>query len=778
MTLPSLIWGSPEWTLAALSLAAVSAAVLIWGYARASGAPGVRLIAGTLKAMGFTALILFLVEPLLSGTRPRSGANLFALVVDNSQSLAIRDSGDADPRGERLHRALLADETWQARLGQDFDLRSYLFDTHLRSVKDYSELTFDGAGTSLHTSLAALSSRFRGLPAAGVLLFTDGNATDEDHVAWNELPPVYPVVIGRERPPRDVSVERITVSQTNFESAPVVIRADVSAAGYAGERVVAELLDEAGSQIQRQTAEAPTDGKPLSFRFQLRPSQAGVSFYTVAAAASGQDDEVDETAEDATSANNRRAAVVDRGGGPYRVLYVTGRPNWEFKFLRRALAEDDQLELVGLVRIARREPRFTFRDRNDSSNRLFDGFDHPDEESAERYDQPVLVRLGTIDENELRDGFPAAADQLYRYHAVILDDVEAAYFSQDQLTLLQKFVGQRGGGLLMLGGVDTYDAGAYRRTPVGDMLPVYLTGQSAAAAGEYRLALSREGWLQPWVRLRDTEDQERLRLSGMAPFQRVTRVGNIKPGASVLAQVTDAAGQAHPALVAQRYGQGRVASLLIGDLWRWGMRREAVDNDDLEMSWRQTVRWLVADVPERVEMQTKPRANSPSGAVDLTVRVRDPEYLPLDNAQVNLRVTAPDGGEVELTTEPSDAEAGAYTASYVPRQPGAYRAAANVRAPDGSQIGQREAGWAAQGAADEFNRLTPNRGLLEQIAQKTGGEVVALEDLDGLVADLPNRKAPVEEPWIYPLWHHPLLFLVAIACLIGEWGLRRIKGLP
>ena len=78
------------------------------------------------------------------------------------------------------------------------------------------------------------------------------------------------------------------------------------------------------------------------------------------------------------------------------MLYVSGRPNWEFKFLRRAVAEDEQVQLVGLVRIARRQPKFDFRDaaRPQSTSPLFDGFDHPDPETAERHDQPVLVRLG------------------------------------------------------------------------------------------------------------------------------------------------------------------------------------------------------------------------------------------------------------------------------------------------------------------------------------------------------------------------------------------------
>src|SRR5256885_11023024 len=39
--------------------------------------------------------------------------------------------------------------------------------------------------------------------------------------------------------------------------------------------------------------------------------------------------------------NNSTVLAVDRGHGPYRILYVAGRPNWEFKFLNRAAQEDE-----------------------------------------------------------------------------------------------------------------------------------------------------------------------------------------------------------------------------------------------------------------------------------------------------------------------------------------------------------------------------------------------------------------------------------------------------
>jgi uncharacterized membrane protein len=782
MTMPSLIWGSPQWIVGALLLLGLATLALSWSYARARTSPSVRLGAAFLKALGFTALGLSLLEPLLTGTRPRRGANAFAILADNSQSLLIRDDNAAGTRGDWVRARLRQEAPWRTRLGQDFDVRSYVFDSHLRTAETFGALEFDGTGSALVTSLSALSKRFRGLPLAGVLLFTDGNRTDTGDVDWSKLPPVYPVIPPTRGVAKDIGVVSIAASQTNFESAPVVLRVDVRTDGFRGEPVVASVVDEAGKAVERQEAAAPGD-RAMSFRFQFRPEHKGVSFYRVNAFAASERGEFRENngarSAEQTLANNSRLVVVDQGAGPYRVLYVSGRPNWEFKFLRRALAEDEQVQLVGLVRVARRQPKFDFRNRGDQSiSPLFKGFDHPDADSAERHDQPVLIRFNT-DEVELRDGFPQAADELYRYHAVVLDDLEAAFFTQDQLALLRRFVSQRGGGLLMLGGPDSFIDGKYDRTAAGELLPVYLNRAAGAEPAErdYRLALTREGWLQPWVRTRRTEEDERRRLEAMPPFQTLSRVGTVKPGAVVLAEVRDATGQTAPALVAQKFGKGQVAALLIGDLWRWGIRRENVSDDDLDRSWRQTVRWLVSDVPGRVEIDARPKAGTASPAVALTVRVRDAEYRPLDNAKVTLKVSRAGGDTIMLDAEPDSQEPGVYTATYVTKQPGAYRFLATAVAPDGSAVGERETGWAAQPAADEFARLEPDRGYLETIASKTGGRIIDGADLESFVASLGTRSAPITESWTAPLWHHPLYFLIAITCLAAEWGLRRINGL-
>jgi len=793
MTNVPLIWGSPDWLWVALGLFGIATIAILASYARrsATASPRVRLLCALLKGLGVTALVLCLLEPLLTGSKPKSGANAFVILADNSQSLGIRDDRAARTRGEWMKDRLAKESPWRTRLGQDFDVRGYLFDSHLRAADDFETLTFDGESSALATSLSALSRRFRGLPLAGVLLFTDGNRTDTGNVDWSQLPPIYPIVPPSNNATKDVGVQNISISQTNFESAPVVLRADVAATGFPGESIVATITDEAGKDIERQELTASSDNKPLSFRFQFRPEHKGISFYRVRTFPA-HDEETSKQAEtdahaasastrEQTLANNNRLVVVDQGSEPYRILYVAGRPNWEYKFLRRALDEDQQVQLVGLLRIALRQPKFDFRDpREQSTNRFFKGFDNPDADTAERQDQPVLVRIGTLDEAELRDGFPKTAEELYRYHAIVIDDLEAAFFTQDQLTLLRSFVAQRGGGLLMLGGPNSFADGKYDRTPLGDLLPVYLNNRAFAPSpggvNAYRLALTREGWLQPWVRMRKTEEEEQARLASMPSFQTMSHVGAIKPGAVILSEVRDQAGALSPALVAQQFGKGHVAALLIGDLWRWGLKRENPEESDLERAWRQTVRWLVADVPHRVEVAVNPKADAPS-SVSITVHVRDAEYRALDNAKVALRISHPESPDLPLDAEPVGNEAGTYTATYVAKQPGPYRVTAVATAPDGSSLGEKTAGWAAQPSADEFARLEPDRAFLKTLASKTQGEVVDAGHLDSFVKSLPSRKVPITEPWTSPLWHQPLYFLIAIACLTAEWGLRRINGL-
>lgn len=791
MMFSAIVISDRDWLLPAAGFLVVAILLLVWTYRRAHVDKKLRTACAFLKLLGVAALLACLLNPLWTSQRARPGANFLAIVADNSQGMNIKDRGDTRTRGESLTN-LLAPQPgdWQAKLENTFQVRRYVFDSRLQSTRDFAELGFEGRASAIGGALRTLTERFRGQPLAGVLLLTDGNATDlpDGKLDVAGLPPIYPVVIGRDDPINDISIQKVAVSQTAFEDQPVTVQADIFAGGYAGRMITAQLLDQSGHPVQElhQRATRETD----TFRFQLRPEKPGLSFYRLRVSARDELGQFTqpETSVEATLANNTRIVTVDRGKGPYRILYVSGRPNWEFKFLNRALAEDEQVELVGLIRLAKRERGFgsiEFRSRpGESVNPLFRGFDRTTEDT-EGYDQPVLIRLNTKDAAELAGGFPKAADILNGYHAVILDDLEAEFFTRDQMSLLQKFVSERGGGLLMLGGAESFHEGKYQHTAIGEMLPVYLDRSLASPpppVGGYRLNLTREGWLQPWARLRDNEAAERKRLTEMSALQVLNRVRDVKPGASVVAEAVDERGTKHPALVAQRFGNGRVGALLIGDFWRTGLRDEATRSDQ-DKAWRQMMRWLIADVPERIQFTAEPKRDDPNQALALQVRVRDKEFKPLDNATV--RITVRDGADttdgtnnsVRLNAEPALTEAGLYEAQYVPRVTGGYLAEAAVTDADGVEVGRAQVGWSADPAAEEFRSLKPNRALLEQLARQTGGEVITMNNLAAFVDKLPSRNAPITENVTTPLWHQPTVFLLALACFAAEWGLRRWKGM-
>jgi len=808
MVWAEIYFSNTHWVWPGAILFVFGMALLFWTYRLPGLSGGVKAACIGLKLLGLAALLLCLLEPTWVGQRAKPGANYFVLLADNSQSLELADIGQ--PRGTQLKSTLEGPSSaWQEPLDKNFQLRRYAFDMRLQSVRDFDSLDFTGRATALRFALETLQERYAGRPLAGVLLFTDGNATDlgDDSLDLNGMPPVYPVVLGETGQARDIAVEKVGVTQTAFENAPITIQVNIRALEVPGQTLVAQLWSVPTPDLDAEASAAPvmeTNAVPLmeqrlrvggrdeelAARFQFRPETPGLSFYRVDVRL--EPETQTEASTEATRANNSRMVVVDRGEGPYRILYVSGRPNWEFKFLNRAMSEDSEVQLVGLIRLALREPKFEFKGRRgEESNPLFRGFDLKTEDT-ERYDQPVLIRFNTRDEIELQGGFPKTPEDLFPYHAVIVDDLEASFFTQDQMLLLHRYVSERGGALLMLGGPNSFQAGDYARTPVGDMLPIYLDEPMfSTVPGPFTFSLTRDGWLQPWARLRTTESEERARLDHMPPFKVLHPVRNIKPGATVVGTVSDPGGNIRPGLAVQRFGRGRVAAMLVGDVWRWGMKEEEAMND-MALAWRQMMRQLIVDVPDFTTLRARDQADSALQAVRLEVEPRDQAFHPLENAQVQLKIRAtlpdreatadPDAStttNATLTTEvdPALDRVGIYETSFVPRETGAYLAEAVVQDESGVERGRARTGWTANPAAREFASLPPNRPLLEQVARQTGGRIVAASDLASFAATLPFAEAPVTESWSLPLWHKAAVMLFALACFAGEWGLRRWRGL-
>ncbi len=783
-------WSPEFWLWPALTLAAVALGAVIWSVLTSKTSFAFRLALLMLKVLSVILLATCLLEPLQRTETPRKDANLFAALIDQSESLSIRDKVTGEEtRAEVLKRAVLNNKDWQTTLDEAFDFRRYFFDSRLKAVNEFASFDPTSNQSNLYAAIESLQQRLPGKPCGGILLFTDGNATDlsrgdlERLVAKSRIP-IYPVRFGG-TVQRDLAVRNVTISQTNFETSPVAITAEFEGIGFGNESITVELLDESGKIVKAESIAKILDNQKFAIKFEERPVGGGTHFYTVRArhGLSGEAIARVGRGNEATDANNLRTVAVDRGQGPFRILYVGGRPNWELKFFGRALADDDEVELISMVRVAKREPKFSFRGRRgEGANPLFRGFDDLDEEDAEKYDEPVLITMPLDNPlaDKLRGGFPRKREDLFEFDAIVLDDVEADFFSPDQRTLIDEFVANRGGTLLMLGGFGTFQKGGYLRTPIGEMLPIYLDrGSALATTKEMRLDLTREGWLQPWVRLRATEIQENSRLESMPAFQVVTPSNSIKPGASVLANVKTAEDEVLPALVVQRFGRGHSAALLIGDLWRWQMQKP--EDGDLMKAWRQLARWMVSDVPHRFDVKIN---HDDLNMLRARIELRDEEFLPLDNCRVIAKIvtgissTTETPPEIVLTATPHNSESGVYELDYSPKTAGPIRVEWTAKGANGEDLGSVKSGWVCQPAVKEYQQLNVNQECWERIATASGGKIIELNQLNDFCKSIPVHSSMATEVRVTPWWHNWMLFVLAIGCLVIEWGLRRWKGLP
>ena len=70
------------------------------------------------------------------------------------------------------------------------------------------------------------------------------------------------------------------------------------------------------------------------------------------------------------------------------------------------------------------------------------------------------------------EGLPSTMAALEKYDGVILSNVSSLKMSRQQMTLVRDYVRDQGGGLIMIGGEESFGLGGFYRTPIEEALPV------------------------------------------------------------------------------------------------------------------------------------------------------------------------------------------------------------------------------------------------------------------------------------------------------------------
>lgn len=727
-------------------VAAIALLVIAISYGRVRTLrPLDRAVLGTLRALAFLVVIACLLRPSLVVASAVPQRNVFAMLVDDSRSMRIRDAdgGGTRTRADAIAQVFADTTSLVRKLGERFALRRFRFGARAEPLGSASGLTATGTRSDLARALDDTREELSGMPLAGIVLVSDGadngstNYEDALLALRARRVPVYTVGVGRERFERDLAIDRVVAPQRALAGAAMLVEADLRIRGLRGDRATV-TVEADGRVIATETVAAPDQGDVVHLRLRVPPLAPGV--YRLAVRAR-------PIAGEVVTENNSWQASLEVRRGPDRILYLEGEPRPEFAFIRRAVANDSGVQVVGLMRSAERK----------------------------------FLRLGVRDSLELLGGFPTTREELFAYRAIILGSVEASFFTADQLRMLGEFVSQRGGGLLMLGGRASLSEGGFAGTPVGEVLPLTLTRGEPNVDGPATPVVvmpTRAGQTHPAMQLRPTLQASLSRWDSMPPLTLVNQIGTPRAGATILLAGRVEGGRSDvPVLVYQRFGRGTSAVFSAQDSWLWKMDATvAVDDDSHQTFWRQLTRWITDGTPERLEITATPSRVAPGEPVSLRAHVTNAYFTDVNDASVSVAVRGPNGTETTVPLEWSLRDDGSYVGTFTPNDSGRYELAADAKfGRDSTESASATLLVDDQGA--DVAQAERRTALLKRIAEETGGKYYELDAVGRLSEDAVFTESGVTVREAKDLWDMPAVFLTLALLLGAEWGYRRWRGL-
>ena len=719
-----------------------------------------------LRSLAIVALLLIMFKPRLSYQPTGDDAKpALAVLVDRSASMDAVDHADLPSRYGQATEALSAQ---QRRLDNDFRVRWLHFAAETQEVTDADELhemSPSGPGTDatdLAGALRQATAGFAGDELAAVMLISDGlHNADGDAVepARRSVAPIYALGVGGDQATggrRNVQLLSVDAPLQAVRNNVATIHAKVRLTGWANVPTNV-ILSEGARRIDSRQVLTEGNVRTVDVTFQWTPADP-------TAPANPDIRKLRVVAEpnpaEAEARDNAAELHVLITQPSIRVLYVEGRLRPEYKYLRRVLATDPNVKLMSLVRM--RESSF--------------------------------LAQGDIDGKQLTD-LPRTDEDFAFFDVLILGDLDRTFLSRRQMERIAQFVND-GGGLLMLGGANSFGPGGYGGTPIEKALPVEVGPRSSPQeATPFIPQLTAAGQASP-VLAGLAEFFHTPSRKPITPLPKLTgcvTVARAKPAAQVLAIHPTRRNAAGPltVLAVQNFGAGRSAAFTADTTWRWYLRLRSMGADSPHHRfWGQLIRYL-ADAEKRDKdkvsavLARMDRAFCTQGeTLTLTAQVRGPDGRVTDDASATAtfagEVEDPpwrDGAPVQVVLTPSGAGDGLYQAKHSPARSGAFTVTFAAADKAGAPLGEDKLSVTVAPRSAETDQLARDAKTLQAIAAASNGRYADLAELPAIVNELIGRRRAALAPAIparrYSLYNFAVLFLVFVALLTAEWLLRR-----
>jgi len=688
-------------------------------------------------------MLLFGVIGLAGGTVALAAANLRYPDVEMRVALGL---DDPSPPAPETDESAAPEQTTVTQVNWD------------------EALVPQGTETRLGEAIRHFVNEERGGPLSAIIIMTDGaqNAGLDPLLAADLAQeadiPLYAIGIGSDERPRNVRISDFVAPSRAYPGDAFNVTAYVQAEGLAGRTVTVELASRDASanegegaleQAARVTLGTAEEVVPV--RFELKSEEPSRKTYQVRIV---RDASLQQDINPRDDVQEADIEIVDRES---RVLLMASAATREYQFLRNQLRRDDDIVVDVYLQNAR----------------------------------PGISQ----DASEILDDFPITREELFEYDAVVAFDPNWLDLSRDQRKLLESWVAEEAGGLVLVAGhihtkvLESEDELGLVR----GLYPIeFPREQRSLRDAEYGsevalpLEFDREGSDAEFLWIEDDKTGSTAAWTTFDGVYWAYEPKEAKPGATVYASILDpTAGEMVPYMAGQLYGAGRVMYLASGEMWRL---RE-MDDAYFEKFYTKLLRYvsqgrLLRNSTQGVLLVERDRYLL-GNTVVVRAQLSDAQHDPLEAPNVVLQVTRPDSTNFTVMLQPDETRKGLFSGQFTALQEGTYRLDLPVPETIDEQLTRR-----IQVRVPELERENPRRNdaLLADMTSRTEGlYYVGLNSAIGSGAERPLVGQLRDRTEIITLSGAPdrqfddkltrWLLLLLVAMLCTEWLIRRLSKL-
>lgn len=676
-----------------------------------------RIVLSIFRFVVLSVLGLLLLEPLLNSLNRLQFAPVIAVLQDDSESLVVQK--DSNYVKEEYPQALKG--FLSAFSEEDYTVDAYRFSRTLEPLESVDSLDFGATGTNISQALKNIQRRYQNQNLGAIVLLSDGITTagiNPLYALEGIKQPVFSVLLGDTTEQKDIQIKEVLFNEIAYLNNEMPIRVKVASNGF-DQAPLKVTIRNRSKVLQTQNITLGRNKQQGEVSFLLKPSEVGLQRYQVTV--SRLDGEI-------SYRNNSRSLYINVLETRVKIALFAGSPHPDVGALEQAFAKDESYELE----------KFILRSGNDYYN-------NPNNYNLQDFDLFIL------------HNFPATPQQ----SAVVEKIVEQIKSNKKPVI---HFVGMF--------------ADLKAMVPLHEYMALTPKGFSpkseeiiANFSNKFR-DHSTFTFAEDWIGWANTtpplyRNMSNWEAKATAEVFATAKIKNIPLD--------------YPVFALQNY-LGRKNMVFLGENF-WRMRAHAyLEYNDFEYfdAWLfNTIKWLmVSDDKRKFKVAPSKRIFTGREPVLFKGQAYDDSYNPLSGVDIKLSLKGPDGNSTDYYL--SESGQGQYFLELNNLGEGTYTYQAEGRA-DNLLVGRDRGEFSIGRSNVEHFQLQADRGLMQQLALRTGGEFSYASELESTadaIKALPGLKPVIEyqksRTGFFDLWWIMVLLLTLLSV---EWVVRKLYSM-